>query len=156
MALHFFSIPALNGAAEQDALNRFCASHSVVTLEHQLVQAGAASFWAVAVTVRDGPTALERSAPQRTGAKVDYKEVLNEADFRLYSALRELRKTVAQQEGVAVYAVFTNDQLAAMVTGRVATPTALREIEGVGPARVDKYGATFLAPLRAAFEEARP
>jgi hypothetical protein len=50
---------------------------------------------------------------------VDYKEVLNEADFAVFSRLRDLRKVIAEKEAVPAYAIFTNEQLAAMVTGKV-------------------------------------
>lgn len=151
MSLHFFSIPALNGHQEQEAFNRFCATHSVLVVEHHLVQAGTASFWAVAVTLRDGPKTEARTGMERGGAKIDYKEILSEADFAVFSTLRELRKETAQRDGVAVFTVFTNEQLAAMVTGRVTTLGALRGIEGIGESRAAKYGALFLESLRAAF-----
>jgi superfamily II DNA helicase RecQ len=161
MSWHFFSIPAINGKAEQDVLNHFCASHAVVAVEQQLVQAGLASFWAVAVTLRDHPGALpnllaeKKPEANRATSKVDYKEILNEADFAVFSGLRELRKQTALQEGVAVYAVFTNEQLAAMVTQRVATLNELRDIEGVGEGRTSKYGALFLRQLQKSFANNR-
>ena len=42
------------------------------------------------------------------------------------------------------YAVFTNEQLAEMVQRRVTSAAALREIAGIGEARVEKYGPAFL------------
>jgi len=48
------------------------------------------------------------------------------------------------------YAVFTNEQLAEMVQRRVASAAALREISGVGEARIEKYGAAFLDILKEA------
>ena len=80
--------------------------------------------------------------------KVDYKEVLSEADFAVFSRLRVLRKEVAEREGLPVYAVFTNEQMAAMVTGRADSLAALGKIDGIGAARVEKYGAAFLAALQ--------
>jgi len=151
MSLHYFSIPALHPVQEQEHLNQFLARQAVVAVEQHLVQAGSASFWAVAVTLRDGTPPQARLAAQPAGAKIDYKEVLNEADFAVFSTLRELRKSLAQREGVAIYAVFTNEQLAAMVTGRVTALSGLRGIEGVGEARCGKYGEAFLARLREAF-----
>ncbi len=41
--LHFFTIPANAGTAEQDALNVFLASNRVVALEKQWISAGADS-----------------------------------------------------------------------------------------------------------------
>jgi hypothetical protein len=44
-----------------------------------------------------------------------------------------------------------NEQLAAMVEKRVTSKKALMEIDGVGEARVSKYGDEALAILRDAF-----
>ena len=42
-----------------------------------------------------------------------------------------------------MYALFTNEQLAEMVTRRTTTIAALGEIDGVGKARIEKYGKYF-------------
>lgn len=81
------------------------------------------------------------------GSKVDYREVLSEADFKLFARLRTLRKELAEHEGVPAYALFTNEQLAAMVARRVRTPAELGAIPGVGAARVEKYASRFLELL---------
>jgi superfamily II DNA helicase RecQ len=78
---------------------------------------------------------------------VDYKEVLNEADFAVFSRLRDLRKVIAEKEAVPAYAIFTNEQLAAMVTGKVESLTEMGKIDGIGAARIEKYGAAFLKAL---------
>jgi superfamily II DNA helicase RecQ len=75
--------------------------------------------------------------------------VLNEADFVVFSKLRDLRKAVAEKEGAPAYSVFTNEQLAAMVTGRVESQAALGKIDGVGSARLEKYGSAFVDALKA-------
>ena len=81
------------------------------------------------------------------GPKVDYKEVLNEADFAVFARLRDLRKGISDKEAIPAYSIFTNEQLAAMVTGKVDSLTAMSAVPGVGAARIDKYGAAFLASL---------
>lgn len=154
MSLHFFTIPALNPQPVQDALNDFCAAQRVVSIDRQFVAAGVDSFWAVCVTVAPGTGALPaalKAAQRRSGgdsaasARVDYKQVLNEQDFARYADLRVWRKAAAEHDGVPVYAVFTNEQLAQIVQRRVDTLAALGEIEGVGPARLARYGAAVLA-----------
>lgn len=70
--------------------------------------------------------------------------MLKPEEFEVFSRLREWRKGMAEQEGVPVYVVFTNEQLAEMVKKRVSTKAGLKEIEGVGDARVEKYGAAVL------------
>ena len=66
----------------------------------------------------------------------------------MFSQLRQLRKELAEREGVPVYAVFTNEQMAAMVTGRVASVAGMKKIEGIGEGRIEKYGAAVLALLK--------
>lgn len=153
MQLRFFAIPARDPAVAEAELNRVLAAGRVAGLERQFVAAGAESFWAVCVSVAEGPGALP-AAVKAGGRKPDYREVLNEADFAVFARLRALRKSIAEAEGVPPYAVFTNEQLAAMVTARVATVEALAAIDGVGPARVERYGPSFLALLGVAWPAA--
>lgn len=153
MSLHFFAIPALEPVGAQEEFNRFCTGHRVVSVECQFVSAGRESFWALCATVASGPGPLPEAlkAPEQRGGgrnKVDYRELLNYVDFAPYADLRAWRKTAAEQEGVPVYAVFSNDQLAEIVRRRVDSATALAAIEGVGPARVDRYGTAVLERLR--------
>lgn len=43
--------------------------------------------------------------------KIDYRDILKPEDFTIYSKLREIRKEIAEKNGVPVYTVFTNEQL---------------------------------------------
>jgi len=154
MSHHFFAIPALDPATAQDELNAFCARHRVVTVEKHFVPAGVDSHWAVCVQVTAGPAPLPDSVKRRSTAtgsevRVDYKAVLSEAEFRRFAALRSLRKALAEQEGVPLYAVFTNEQLAEMARQLPTTAAELQQIDGLGPARVQRYGAAALASLQA-------
>lgn len=155
--MHFFAIPALHPEDAQPQLNAFCAAHRVVAVERQFVTAGLESFWALCVVVAAGPGPLPDTlkAPERrsgsrgaTLARIDYKTVLNAADFAVYAALRGWRKATAEQEGVPVYAVFTNEQLAEIAQRRVATLAELGEIDGIGAARLQRYGAAVIALLQ--------
>ena len=151
--LHFFSIPALGGRAEQDALNAFVAQQRVVALDKHWLDAGLDSCWAVCVTVAAGPGPLPATlklAGSKGGRaeKIDYREVLDPDDFAVFAALRGLRQQLSGQDGVPPYALFTNEQLAVMARQRPTSADALRTIDGVGEARVSKYGAAFLAVVQ--------
>ncbi len=111
------------------------------------MQDGANSVWAICVSyLGDANRQLAAGAKR---PKVDYREVLSEADFAVFAKLRNLRKELAEREGIPAYALFTNEQLAEMVQRRVGSLTAMKEIEGVGDSRIEKYGAQFLALLKA-------
>ena len=73
--------------------------------------------------------------------KIDYKDVLKPEEFAVFAKLRDLRKQIAQAEAVPVYTIFTNEQLADMVRAKVTTRAGLGKIDGIGEARVEKYGA---------------
>lgn len=146
MRLRFFAIPALAAAEAEAELNRFLAERRVLGVDRHLVSAHGEAYWAVCVSFLDGAAA----APAGRRGKLDYKEILSAAEFTVFARLRNLRKELAERDGVPAYALFTNEQLAAMVTGRIRTAGALAEVAGVGPARVERYGKAFLDVLRQA------
>ena len=149
MRLRFFSIPAAAPDAAEAALNQFLAAHRISHVERQLVADGAASFWAVCVTwVEGGAEAPPPADAARRTRGLDYRELLAADEFALYDRLRGLRRQQAEAEGLPTYAVFTNEQLAAMVRSRAQSAGALAAIDGVGEARVRRYGDAFLALLR--------
>jgi len=148
MQLKFFTIPVHGNDASQEDLNRFLNAHRIVSVERSFVQDGANSAWALCVSYEPSG---EGRPPSGKRGKVDYREVLSEADFTVYARLRALRKEIAESEGVPVYSLFNNEQMAEMVTRRVSSASALREIAGIGEARVEKYGKAFLQTLAEAF-----
>ena len=160
MAFYFFAIPALNPQLVQNELNRFCGAQRVMAVDRHFVAAGLDSYWALCVTVAPGPgplpAALKASERGSVSQRIDYKTVLSEQDFALFAEFRSWRKTIAEQEGVPIYAVFTNEQLAEIVRRRATTLTALAEIEGIGPARIERYGAAVLTRVRAAASSDSP
>lgn len=126
-----------------DDLNRFLRGHRVLTVDRQWT--GAA--WVFCVTYQ--PPAGEAARETPAASKIDYKAVLDPETFSLFSKLREVRKALAEKESLPAYAVFTNEQLAEIAKARCATAGALEKIDGVGPARVAKYGAAILAAMAA-------
>lgn len=153
MKLHFFTVPAQYPEDMQQVLNVFCAQHRVLTIEKHFVDLGEASFWSICVTIIEGDpqNPLKASSAKRTA--IDYREVLSEQAFSIYIKLRELRKNLAAQEGIPVYALFSNEQLAEMVTRPVTTLTELAQIAGIGKARIEKYGHVFVSVLQASLAE---
>lgn len=144
MQMAFYSIPARGDAGLQEDLNRFLRSHRVLTMHREFVGQGDNSFWALAVEFLEGP-ALSGPGPARSSKeRIDYKEVLSPPDFALFARLRDWRKTTAEKEGIPVYAILTNEQLAVIAAKRPASPAQLREIEGIGESKAGKYGEAVL------------
>lgn len=146
MQLRLFVLPVKNLEAAEAEMNAFLRSHRVLSVKKELVAEGENSFWTFCVEYLESAPG-GGLPPGGKLPKVDYKEVLKPEEFEVFSRLRDWRKGVAEQERVPVYVVFTNEQLAEMVRKRVSTRVGLKEIEGVGEARVEKYGAAVLERL---------
>jgi superfamily II DNA helicase RecQ len=157
MRLTFARVVVEDSGPAEAELNRFLATHRVLAIERHLVADGSRTAWAVCVTYDEAGGGEVRSQPAGVAAaagapkgRVDYRDVLSPPEFEVFVRLRALRKQLADRDGVPVYAVFTNEQIAAMVRGGVTSLAEPARIEGVGPARVDKYGGPFLEALQPA------
>lgn len=141
MAYHLFQFP-LPCSGDFAELNAFLAAHRVVGVNQHLVPTPAG---ALLVFVVQTLTSTPASDPTRR--KVDYKSELTPEQFAVFSRLRDERKHIAGLEGVPVYTVFTNEQLAAMVRLPVRSLADLATIEGIGKARLEKHGERLVALL---------
>jgi hypothetical protein len=126
-AFQFFSIPVNNPGPAADDLNRFLAKNRVLRVDRQWAADGGNSCWCFCVDyVTSGKQPFTAGQPAQS--KIDYKAVLEPRDFQVYSRLRALRKEIAEAEGIPLFAVFTNEQLAEMARRKTQTPNGLKEI----------------------------
>ncbi|MFN0130475.1 MAG: HRDC domain-containing protein [Verrucomicrobiales bacterium] len=142
MAFRLFQFP-VPGAGDTREMNAFLASHRIVSVQQHLVPTTGGGVLTFVVHYADTPT----PAPASSGKKIDYKELLTPDQFAVFSRLRDERKKWAESEGVPVYTLFTNDQLADIVRLPVRSLADLARINGIGPARVDKYGLRLIELL---------
>ncbi len=139
-----FVVPPYANSPEQEELNRFLRGNRVVDVRKELVQGENGPSWLFLVEYLDASPARDRAmgAP-----KIDYKEVLSPEDFAVFSKLRDLRKSVAEAQGLPIYAVFTNDQLATLAKNRPRNQADFKRVEGIGEGKFGKFGEQFLALL---------
>ncbi len=69
-----------------------------------------------------------------------WRELISDADTGLFNLLREWRSKRSRQEGVPPYILFTNKQLAQIIKEAPTSLGGLEKIEGVGKAKIEKYG----------------
>ncbi len=143
MRVKFFAVPALDPGYVESEVNAFIAQHRTASIDRELVNTSQGVYWCLAITYLESTSA---SPAAKTGGreKIDYKLVLEPGDFQVFVELRRLRKALAERDGVPLYVLFSNKQLATMARERPLNPEALRGIEGVGDARIAKYGDAFL------------
>jgi ATP-dependent DNA helicase RecQ len=104
---------------------------------------------AQAVQLRKDPVAAhKRAAKKPKVAAAARLGAVSAAANDLFDRLRALRKTLAGEFGVPPYVIFHDKTLLEMAEARPTTLDALRQIGGVGDAKLLRYGEPFLAVLR--------
>jgi superfamily II DNA helicase RecQ len=146
----FFSLPIPCEDEVEEELNAFLRSVRIIAAHREMVRQDERHYWAIVVEYVTGGKKDERRS-EFAKRKIDYKEELSSEDFTVFAKLRDWRKETATREAVQLYNIFMNEQLAAMVEKKVTTKAALMEIEGVGSAKVEKYGDAVLEILRGAW-----
>ena len=140
-----FFISPFGEKSVTDELNAFLRSHRIINVEKRLIDGERGTGWVFIVEYgSEGKNAPSGSAAGSSAPRIDYREVLNPAEYTLFDKLRGLRKDLAEKAGIPVYAVFTNEQLAAMVKKPPRSAKDLLSIAGIGESRVRQYGGAFI------------
>ncbi|MDX1692939.1 MAG: DNA helicase RecQ [Ketobacteraceae bacterium] len=87
---------------------------------------------------------------QEPGAKTRrtrHSASVSPEDNALWEALRQLRKKLADEQGVPPYVIFHDATLMEMVRFKPESESALLSINGIGASKLEKYGAEFLELL---------
>jgi ATP-dependent DNA helicase RecQ len=86
----------------------------------------------------------KKSSPKAEGPAAP----LRGADGDLYEALRTLRRELADSRNVPAFMIFSDKALRGMARSRPTTATAFLQIHGVGMAKLEQFGETFLKTIR--------
>ncbi|MEO0823659.1 MAG: RQC domain-containing protein, partial [Pseudomonadota bacterium] len=101
------------------------------------------------------PVALRAAAPpavrraRTAGGRAEVAQSVAPGDEALFEALRSLRGRLAREAGVPAYVVFNDRTLVDMTARRPADLEAMAAVHGVGRAKLERFGADFLAEIRA-------
>ena len=149
MQYKIFTIPVTDDGSSLEEMNHFLRSHKVLEAEQQLVSTKNGAHWHFCIKYL--ANALPDNKPQNT-PKIDYKEILDEKTFAVFSMLREIRKKIAEEDGMPVYAVFTNEELANIASLDEIMTETIKTIKGIGDKisvplilKTDKYRTVMLA-----------
>jgi ATP-dependent DNA helicase RecQ len=112
---------------------------------------------AVSTVEEDAPRAPRpRKRAERTRSsgttEVGDDLVMGAAEQRLLAALKTVRTSIAREEHVPPYIVFSDRTLAELAVRRPRSLTALQNVRGVGPMKLERYGPRFLAAISQADE----
>ena len=90
-----------------------------------------------------------KTATKKEARAAKNAAALNDVAMSLFDALRAERARIAKQQGVPPYLVFHDSSLRAMAMEKPSTMEEMGEINGVGAAKLKRYGEDFLAVIAA-------
>jgi superfamily II DNA helicase RecQ len=137
MQFKIFTIPVADDGTATEEMNRFLRGHKVLEVEQQLVSTKTGSHWHFCVKYLAN---AQTESKQQPISKIDYKEVLDEKTFTVFSILREVRKKIAEEDGLPVYAVFTNEELAGISALEPINIGAIKNVKGIGDKKTERFG----------------
>ncbi|MBR4960645.1 MAG: DNA helicase RecQ [Clostridia bacterium] len=95
----------------------------------------------------DFPVVSVSEPASKKSAKLQKKDPVEPVNEALYNVLKELRKTLAEQEGLPPYVVATNVLLNEMCIHLPKTEEEMLSIHGMGKVRFEQYGRAFLTAI---------
>jgi len=140
MQIKLFTIPVSDSGKTLEEMNRFLRGNKILEVQSELVSNKNGAFWCFCIRYIENT--YSDSTPGKT--KIDYKNTLDETTFKKFSTLREIRKTVATEQGVPAYAVFTDEELSELAKLDSISPQTMLSIKGIGEKKTEKYAKYFL------------
>lgn len=104
-------LAASDGQVEE--MNHFLRANKIIDIRKELAMVDGNSCWTFCITYMQGVPSAAAAVEGKSG-KVDYKEILDEETFKRFSLMRKVRKTIADNDAVPAYAVFTDAVLATL------------------------------------------
>ncbi len=114
---------------------------------------GALRLTAAARPILRGEAGIELrrdTVKSAVSARPSVKAMVSDEDEPLLSALKAKRRALAQEQGVPAYVVFTDRTLIEMAETRPGDLDDMAAISGIGAAKLERYGAMFLAVVNGA------
>jgi len=151
LQVRIFNIPVSDDGTLTNAMNSFLSNHRVLEIEQHFYNGVEGFCWSFCVRYLN--TLSGTKTQQQIKPKVDYKLVLTEPEFAVFSKLRECRKEIAANDSVPAYAVFTDEELSGIAKLPVLEAEKLISIKGIGDKKVEKYGHQLINMYKSKIEK---
>lgn len=152
MQFKIFTIPIGDSGAATEELNRFLRGQKVLEVEKHFMHSDQGASWCFCVKYIETQSAFSATLGSSSG-KPDYRMLLDEPTFAIFSKLREARKKISVEEALPAFAIFTDEELSNIARLSEHTPAAMRGIKGIGDKKVERYAERLLSALTAKTDE---
>lgn len=142
MKFKVLTIPfnAETGMFEDKDMQDFLTNKKVLSQQSHFFTTGAKPYWTVFVEYEE------------VFDKTNKLPVFSEPERLMYEHLQAWRKEKAEKEGVPIFIIANNSELAALVQKAPRTLEGLRQIKGFGNKKTQKYGKEILDMLTVFYE----
>ena len=149
MNIKIITVPfdAENEGFRDDVLTKFLINKKVRSLQPQFFQQNGRAYWTVLVEYDPVLTPAETKPVQGE---------LSDAQQALFQKLRAWRKEKADQGGMPVFILATNEQLSQIAIRQPVTMEALRQIQGFGKKKVDQHGQDLIGLVKSFSDKSAP
>ena len=141
-----FTINALDTEDSVDKLNKFLNCNKIIEVEKFCNNSNGCIYWTFCIQYIN--TSIITQKPIIKNEKIDYKNVLKEEQFQIFMKLRIIRKTIAEQEVVPAYAIFTDAELAEISKLNEINEQQMKTIIGIGEKKISKYAQKIIEYLK--------
>ncbi len=112
-----------------ELINKFCLNKTVHKIETEFFNTNNKAYWSIAIIYDE---------MLKPGEKL--KNPLSESQKLLIKRLKEWRKQKAEKAGFPVFLITNNAQLEQIVRDKCITIESLKNVKGIGKAKIQKYG----------------
>lgn len=144
MQIQIFTIPLSAESWQTEELNHFLRANKIIDVRKEIATVNGDSVWTFCITYM-ADTRAQQFPVNAKGGKIDYKEVLDEETFKVFSRLRKARKAISEAESLPAYTVFTDAELAEIARMEMPTAEKVRAQKSIGGKRAEKYAALLLS-----------
>jgi len=145
MQVKIFTIPIHGGEAQEAELNAFLRGKKILQVAQELVPHEQGGNWTFCVRYLEGVVGNKRTNRRE---KKDYKSMLSAEAFERFTALRKARKTLADEDAIPAFAIFTDEQMASLAQQEELTPQTMRVVDGIGEKKTAKYAERLQAIVK--------
>jgi ATP-dependent DNA helicase RecQ len=128
---------------DDKSLQEFIAGKEVIEFSEHFFIHENTPFLTILIAYRSIESLESRRYVKQADPRIEFDGVEKEA----YDALRAWRAAAAKMEGIPPYMIATNKQVAQIVRIKPASREALGKVEGIGEAKIAKYGDQVLEVL---------
>lgn len=135
------------GGFNDGEMRDFLKDKEVLSVRDHFFVKDEVPYLVVVVTYNLVRPEMEPSSPSKRSERDrrdEWRALLEEADWPLFNTLRDWRNRKAREEELPTYIICTNRQLAEIAHRRPASLSKRATIEGLGKAKLERYGAMLL------------